>query len=90
MQWTNSDSAAPARGANYSDLVSLSDAEVMAHLRCGNGDAFAVVFKRYHRLVHATALNILRDAAEAEDLTQNGVHAGGSFLPLWDIIWNIK
>jgi len=42
----------------------------MQELRDGNADAFAVVFKRYHRLVHVTALRILRDAAEAEDTTQ--------------------
>ena len=44
---------------------------VMRHLQAGNTDAFAVIFKRYHRLVHVTALHILRDAAEAEDLTQS-------------------
>ncbi len=43
----------------------------MRHLQAGNTDAFAVIFKRYHRLVHVTALHILRDAAEAEDLTQS-------------------
>jgi RNA polymerase sigma-70 factor (ECF subfamily) len=43
---------------------------VMQELQTGNADAFAVVFKRYHRLVHVTALHILRDAGEAEDLTQ--------------------
>jgi RNA polymerase sigma-70 factor (ECF subfamily) len=29
-----------------------------------------VIFKRYHRLVHVTALKIVRDANEAEDITQ--------------------
>ena len=42
----------------------------MQELAAGNTDAFAVVFKRHHRLVHVTALQILRDAGEAEDLTQ--------------------
>lgn len=42
----------------------------MEELLGGNGDAFAVIFKRYHRLIHATALYILRDVGEAEDLTQ--------------------
>ncbi len=54
----------------YADLLSLADDRVMRELRDGNADAFAVVFKRYHRLVHVTALRILRDAAEAEDITQ--------------------
>jgi RNA polymerase sigma-70 factor (ECF subfamily) len=42
----------------------------MRELQAGNNDAFAEVFRRYHRLVHVTALRILRDAGEAEDLTQ--------------------
>lgn len=56
---------------SYNALLGLSDERVMEELRAGNTDAFAVVFKRYHRLVHVTALRILRDAAEAEDLTQS-------------------
>jgi RNA polymerase sigma-70 factor, ECF subfamily len=55
----------------YKDLLALDDERVMEHLQKGNTDAFAVVFKRYHRLVHVTALHILRDAAEAEDVTQS-------------------
>lgn len=56
---------------SYTDLLALDDERVMQQLQRGNTDAFAVVFKRYHRLVHVTALHILRDAAEAEDLTQS-------------------
>jgi RNA polymerase sigma-70 factor, ECF subfamily len=55
---------------SYSDLLQLSDERLMQAVCAGNGDAFAVVFKRYHRLVHTVALRILRDAAEAEDVTQ--------------------
>ena len=54
----------------YSELLALADDQVVAELCAGNGDAFAVIFKRYHRLIHATALHIVRDAGEAEDLTQ--------------------
>jgi RNA polymerase sigma-70 factor, ECF subfamily len=54
----------------YAELLNLADELLMQELRAGNTDAFAVIFKRYHRLVHVTALNILRDAGEAEDLTQ--------------------
>src|SRR5713101_1019487 len=57
--------------ASYAELLMLDDERVMRHLQAGNTDAFAVIFKRYHRLVHVTALHILRDAAEAEDLTQS-------------------
>jgi RNA polymerase sigma-70 factor, ECF subfamily len=54
----------------YAELLNLADELLMQEMRAGNTDAFAVIFKRYHRLVHFTALNILRDAGEAEDLTQ--------------------
>jgi len=56
---------------SYAELLALDDQRVMQHLQAGNTDAFAVIFKRYHRLVHVTALHILCDAAEAEDLTQS-------------------
>ncbi len=56
---------------SYSNLLALGDERIMQELQTGNTDAFAVIFKRYHRLVHVTALHILRDAAEAEDLTQS-------------------
>jgi RNA polymerase sigma-70 factor, ECF subfamily len=56
--------------APYAELLGLSDEQVIQGLQAGNTDAFAVIFKRYHRLVHVTALHIVRDAGEAEDLTQ--------------------
>jgi RNA polymerase sigma-70 factor, ECF subfamily len=55
---------------SYSDLLVQTDERVMQKVQAGDADAFAIVFKRYHRLVHVTALRILRDAAEAEDITQ--------------------
>ncbi len=55
---------------SYAELLDLSDERVMQELQAGNTDAFAVVFKRYHRLVHVIALHTLRDAGEAEDVTQ--------------------
>ena len=48
----------------------MSDEQLIREMLAGNTDAFAVVFKRYHRLVHLVALRVLRDAGEAEDLTQ--------------------
>src|SRR5713101_7088310 len=56
---------------SYSNLLALGDERIMQELQTGNTEAFAVIFKRYHRFVHVTALHILRDAAEAEDLTQS-------------------
>lgn len=43
----------------------------MEQLQSGNGDALAVLFDRYHRLVLSIALKIVRDAGEAEDVMQN-------------------
>ena len=56
---------------SYSDLSLLDDQILMSQLQSGNADAFAVIFKRYHRLVHVTDLRIVRDAGEAEDITQS-------------------
>jgi RNA polymerase sigma-70 factor (ECF subfamily) len=55
---------------SYADLSQLDDERLMQEVCAGNGDAFAIVFRRYHRLVHTVALRIVRDAAEAEDVTQ--------------------
>ena len=55
----------------YTELLGLSDESVMQELVAGNTDAFLVVFKRYHRLLYVVSLRILRDAAEAEGLTQS-------------------
>jgi RNA polymerase sigma-70 factor (ECF subfamily) len=52
-------------------LREQSDDEVLAETRAGNFEAFGVIFERYHRLVYSTALRFLRDAGEAEDLTQS-------------------
>lgn len=46
------------------------DAELMADVEAANGDAFAALFRRYGRLVRRVAADILRDAGEAEDVTQ--------------------
>jgi RNA polymerase sigma-70 factor (ECF subfamily) len=43
----------------------------MSHLAAGNHDALAVIFDRYQRLVIRVTMQILRDAAEAEDIMQS-------------------
>jgi len=48
-----------------------SDNELMLEVQRGDGDAFAVLFDRYNRLVLTVALRILHDAAEAQEVTQN-------------------
>src|SRR5690606_4867119 len=48
----------------------MSDAELMAVMRAGRGDALDALFQRYARLVYRIAADILKDRAEAEDSTQ--------------------
>ena len=55
---------------SYSELLAFSDEQLAAETQGGNTDAFAVIFRRYHRLIHLVALRVLRDTGEAEDLTQ--------------------
>jgi len=61
----------PASAASVGQMKDLNDEELMAHLQAGHGDALAVLFDRYHRLVLSIALKIVRDPGEAEDVTQN-------------------
>src|SRR5467141_1520185 len=60
-----------APGASSLALQDFSDEQIMVEVQRGNGDAFAVLFDRYHRLVLMTALKIVRDVAEAEEVTQD-------------------
>lgn len=57
-------------GAGYAELSRCADEEVMQHLAAGHGDALAVLFDRYNRLVLSIALKVVRDAGEAQDVTQ--------------------
>lgn len=47
-----------------------SDADLVVAMRATNDDAVETLFHRYGRLVYRVALDILRDAGEAEDVTQ--------------------
>jgi RNA polymerase sigma-70 factor, ECF subfamily len=58
-------------GLIFSQLTCLPDEELMEHLKEGHQDALGILFLRYHRMVYRIALKILRDAAEAEDVTQS-------------------
>ena len=51
-------------------LQRLSDEQLMACLREGQGDALVVLFDRYQKLVLSIALKIVHDPGEAEDVTQ--------------------
>jgi RNA polymerase sigma-70 factor, ECF subfamily len=55
------------RGAD----AQLSDEAAMLSVQKGDGDALALLFDRYHRLVLSVSMRILRDHGEAEDVTQN-------------------
>ena len=57
-------------GLPYQELADLSDENIMLHLAAGHGDAVAVLFDRYSRLVLNIAAKIVQDHTEAEDLTQ--------------------
>ena len=50
-------------------LQQLSDEEVMHAVQKGNGDAFAVLFERFHHLVLVTALKIVRDVSESVEVS---------------------
>ena len=45
--------------------------DLVQALKAGDGDALRVIFDRYHRLVLVTALRIVHDIGEAEDLMQS-------------------
>lgn len=70
MPVTDPSFGAPRDRIPYAELQDICDERLVEEIQRGNSDGFAVIFKRYHRLVHVTALNIVRDAGEAEDLTQ--------------------
>ncbi len=57
-------------GYGYSELLRLNDEDVMQHLALGHHDALAVLYDRYVRLVTSIALKIVRDKAEAQDVSQ--------------------
>lgn len=51
--------------------LSADDEALMLRVQSADGDALAILFDRYHRLVLSIALRILRDRGEAEDVVQN-------------------
>ena len=56
-------------GQNAKDLP-VSDEEVVRRLRAGETGLFEVVMRRYNQRLYRVARAILRDDAEAEDVTQ--------------------
>jgi RNA polymerase sigma-70 factor (ECF subfamily) len=72
--------------SRYEQLSHVDDAALVGHMQTGDGDALAVLFDRYYNLVLGTALRILRDRGEAEDVLQNVFveifQSAGQFDPL--------
>src|SRR6266851_866332 len=62
---------ATSQNSRILEFQGLSDEKIMLEVQRGSGDAFTVLFDRYHRLVLVTALKIVRDVSEAEEVTQN-------------------
>jgi RNA polymerase sigma-70 factor (ECF subfamily) len=54
----------------WAALKQLPDDQLMGCLQRGQSDALAVLFDRYQKLVLSIALKIVREAGEAEDVTQ--------------------
>jgi len=59
-----------AEALSLAQFRALSDEQLIAALRDGHGDALAILFDRYHKLVLTIALKIVRDPGEAEDVVQ--------------------
>ena len=52
-------------------VLSRDEEELVREFRSGSTEALGAIYERYCRLVFATAWRVLRDAGEAEDLTQS-------------------
>jgi RNA polymerase sigma-70 factor, ECF subfamily len=61
----------PADSTVPSHSGELSDECLMISVAEESGEALALLFRRYSRLVRGVALRILRDASEADDLLQD-------------------
>jgi RNA polymerase sigma-70 factor (ECF subfamily) len=47
-----------------------NDRELVAAARAGDAESFGVLVRRYQKRIYRLAVHLLRDAAEAEDVTQ--------------------
>jgi len=59
-----------SRSCSHRAAPVRSDADLIADLHHASSDALDLLLRRYARLVHRIAANILRDPTEAEDITQ--------------------
>lgn len=49
----------------------VSDRDLIDRARDGDGAAFGVIVRRYQKRIYRLAVHLLKDAAEAEDVTQD-------------------
>lgn len=61
-----------------SDERQLVDTQLMQRIAQGDKQAFAQLYDRFSGPLHATALRIVRDAAEAQDIVHD------AFITVWD------
>jgi RNA polymerase sigma-70 factor (ECF subfamily) len=52
-------------------MTTLTDEEIVARVRAGEGQLFELVMRRHNRRIYRTARSIVRDDAEAEDVMQD-------------------
>jgi len=64
------DSTHPDYACTCEQIQTLSDARLIEDICAGCCDCFAQLFRRYYSSVFASALKILRDRSEAEDVAQ--------------------
>lgn len=51
-------------------MAPKNDRDLVAAARAGDADAFGTLVQRYQKRIYRLAVHLLRDAAEAEDVTQ--------------------
>jgi RNA polymerase sigma-70 factor, ECF subfamily len=61
-------------------MKELNDDELMGRLKAGQGDALAVLFDRYQRLVLSIALKIVRDRGRRDAKRFSGNFSGGGTI----------
>jgi RNA polymerase sigma-70 factor (ECF subfamily) len=61
---------APARALARMAMSKQTDRELVEDAQRGNTDAFAALMRRHQRRIYRLAVHLLRDAGEAEDVTQ--------------------
>lgn len=75
---------APSEPNHVADLLTRTDAELVALAREGRLDAFAAIMRRYNRRVFRAARSVLTSDAAAEDAAQSTWLSAFERLDTWD------